>query len=117
MKAWIDAIFWARLFHALTFEFVDVDRSQCLQRGLPRPHPLDKKLKLESEDAAENLVLQEVTQLLKFDASRYPVDTGKKKKKKKKRKIEQVTIENFTDDELAAARKLIAKEAVRACLC
>ena len=70
---------------------------------------------MESEDAAENLVLQEVTQLLKFDASRYPVEAAKKKKKK--RKIQEVTIEKFTDDELASARKLIAKETVRARLC
>ena len=90
-----------------------VDRSQCLQRSLPRPHPLDKKLKFETEDAAENLVLQEVVELLKYDASRYPVDSKKKKRKKKKRKIQEVTIEKFTDDELASARKLISKEVVR----
>ena len=86
-----------------------------MQRGFPRPHPMDKKFKFETEDAAENLVLQEVVQLLRYDASRYPVDTGKKKKrKKKKRKIQEVTIEKFTDDELANARKLIRHEAVRA---
>lgn len=82
-------------------------KSQVLRRNLPRP----RDLKLESllaetqrtKDMAQKLVLEEMTQLLLHDASRYPLPNTKPPKSPPANFVE------YSTADMAAARAEIAK--------
>eukprot|EP00617_Octactis_speculum_P016628 CAMPEP_0185745974 /NCGR_PEP_ID=MMETSP1174-20130828/4361_1 /TAXON_ID=35687 /ORGANISM="Dictyocha speculum, Strain CCMP1381" /LENGTH=802 /DNA_ID=CAMNT_0028420291 /DNA_START=76 /DNA_END=2484 /DNA_ORIENTATION=+ len=88
-------------------------RSGAVKKALPRPSTVDPNVArardVESElGKADGLVRTEMVRLLQHDANKHPFKQPEKGKKKKRRKTP--ALQKFEDEELGAARALVAAE-------
>eukprot|EP00750_Incisomonas_marina_P005989 INCI14269.1.p1 GENE.INCI14269.1~~INCI14269.1.p1 ORF type:complete len:715 (+),score=90.92 INCI14269.1:500-2644(+) len=89
-------------------------RSAAIQRGLPRPRKVNKRLQTTGRDQAESLILQGAHDVMHVDHVLFPEDDGKGKKRKgpsAKKLASLPNVPTFQRDELVAARQLIQAEA------
>ena len=86
-------------------------RSAAIQRALPRPRKINKRLDTEGRTPEETLILRGANDVMQVDHVLYPEDEGPPKKRKKRPSAKKLAslpnVPTFSRDELLVARKLI----------
>jgi pre-mRNA-splicing factor CDC5/CEF1 len=85
-------------------------RHTVIQRELPRPNTLNVNMGKDTEGAVHEMLREEMIAMLRYDAYQHPLEPNGKKKKKRSKKERMPKLDMHEEEELLAARDMVADE-------